>query len=131
MSKKEKISFIVLLAFTIYFGGTLISYFKFEDPSFGVTEILLIIALVISWGQFFTWRSRTELKEDEMGTQIIRNSTYISHHIIFGALLVLWVIDLFFINHGKNYTLFIALCIAYLVNPIMQFIQVKNICREV
>ncbi|MFF5996103.1 hypothetical protein AAGS61_15325 [Lysinibacillus sp. KU-BSD001] len=126
MSKKEMGGFLCLLAITIYFGGTLISYIKFENPSFGTPEILLIIALVISWGQFFTWHTRKELQKDEMGKQIVKNSAYKSHHIIFGALLILWVIDFFFISYGKNYTLFIALCIAYITNPLMQFIQVKK-----
>ncbi|MGE7691359.1 hypothetical protein ACQKMI_19380 [Lysinibacillus sp. NPDC097214] len=126
MSKKEIVSFFVLFILTIYFGGTLVSYIYFEDFSYGVTEYLLIIALVVSWGQFFTWGTRQEVKKDEMGKQIIQKSSSISYHILFYTLLLLWVIDFFFIGNGNNYTLFIALCIAHLCNPIIQFFNLKR-----
>lgn len=126
MSKKAITSLIFLAAITIYFGGTLISYSIIEDATYGVTEILLMIAIVVAWGQFFTWHTRNEVKKDEMGKQIIRNSAYMSYHIVFAALLILWAVDFFFINRGVNYTLFIAVCIAYITYPIVQFIQVKK-----
>lgn len=126
MSKSEISSLIFLLVITIYFGGTLISYTRIEGATYGVTEILLIIGIVVAWGQFFTWHTRKEVKKDEMGKQIIQKSAYVSYHIVFVALLILWVIDYFFINNGVNYTLFIALCIAYLTYPLVQFIQAKK-----
>jgi len=126
MNKKEIIGFVFLLAITIYFGGTLASYLVIEGATYGFTEILLIVALLVCWGQFFTWQTRKEVKKDELGKMIIRNSAYMSHHIVFGALLFLWIIDFFFINQGQNYTLFIALCIAYITNPIVQFVQIKR-----
>ncbi|MFF2177201.1 hypothetical protein ACFVT8_12135 [Lysinibacillus sp. NPDC058147] len=126
MSKKEIVSFLLLFILTIYFGGTLVSYIYFEDSSYDVTEYLLIIALLVAWGQFFTWRTRQEVKKDEMGKQIIQKSSSLSYQLVFYTLLLLWVIDFFFIGKGNNYTLFIALCIAHLTNPIIQFINVKR-----
>lgn len=126
MKKKEIISLIFLMMITIYFGGTLLSYLVIEDATYGVSEILLIVVIVVMWGQFFTWSSRAELQKDELGKQIKRNSASISHNIVFWVLLVLWVVDIFFISHGKNYLLCIALCIAFLTNPILQFILMKK-----
>ncbi|MFJ7732694.1 hypothetical protein ACIQXF_12440 [Lysinibacillus sp. NPDC097231] len=116
---------VFLILATVYLGGTLLSYVVIDEP-YGVTELLVIIAIVVAWGQFFTWGTREELQKDEMGKQIVRNSGYISYNVVFWALLILWVVDIFFINHGQNYTLFIAVCIASLTNPLLQFIHVKK-----
>lgn len=89
MSKKEIGSFLLLLILTIYFGGTLVSYIYFEDPSYDVTEYLLIIALLVAWGQFFVWRTRQDVKKEEMGKQIIQKSYSLSYQIIFYTLLLL------------------------------------------
>lgn len=126
MNKKELLSLVFLLGITVYFGGTLASYIVIENATYGVTELLLIIALLIAWGQFFTWHSRKEVQKDEMGKQIIRNSASISYQIVFVVLLILWIYDFFFVTKGANYTLFIALCVALITNPILQFIQVKK-----
>lgn len=126
MSKGGGVSLAILLIITIYFGGTLISYFKIEEASFGVTEYLLIIALVVMWTQFLTWRSRKEVQKDEMGKQIIQKSSSISYNILVYVLLALWVVDVFFISKGTNYTLFIAVCVAYITNPLIQYIQIKK-----
>ena len=76
---------------------------------------------------FFTWGTRKEVQKDEMGRQIIaKNSAYVSYYVVFYSLLILWVIDFFIINKGENYTLFIALCLAYITYPIIQFILVKR-----
>lgn len=127
MNKMEKLSFLFLLIITLYGGGSLISYIYFEDLTYDVTEYLLIIALTVAWGQFFTWGTRQGVKKDEMGIQIIQKSSSLSYQILFCTLLFLWVIDFFFIGKGTNYTLFIALCVAYITNPIIQFIKVKRI----
>ena len=126
MKTKELIGLILLIAITLYFGGTLLSYIVINDATYGVTEFLLIIALVVAWGQAFTWGTRKEVQKDEMGRQIIKNSASLSYYIVFFSLLILWITDFFFINKGENYTLFIALCLAYLTHPIIQFILVKR-----
>lgn len=126
MKKSQLFSLIFLVLITLYFGGTLASYSLIEGATYGVTEILLIIALVASWGQFFTWGTRAEVQKDEMGKEIIKRSAHMSYHIVFAALLVLWVVDFFFLSKGENYTLFIALCIAYITYPIIQFVLVKR-----
>lgn len=125
MKAKDIIGLIFLIAITLYFGGILVSFFKSGD-SYGVTEFLLIIGLLVAWGEILTWRTRREVQKDEMGKTIIKNSSNISYYVVFISLLILWIIDLFFINKGENYTLFIALCIAYIIKPIIQFILVKK-----
>lgn len=126
MSKKEVVGLILMLAVTLYFGATLVSYVKIENAEFGVSEILLIISIVVGWVQFFTWHARKDVKKDELGKKIIRDSAYLSHQIVFGSLFVLWIIDFFFINKGQNFTLFIALAISYITYPIVQFVHVKK-----
>lgn len=126
MSKKEVVGLILMLAITLYFGATLVSYVKIENAEFGVSEILLIIAIVVGWAQFFSWHARKDLKKDELGKKIIRDSAYLSHQIVFGSLFVLWIIDFFFINKGQNFTLFIALAISYITYPIVQLVHVKK-----
>ena len=126
MRKRDLVGLVFLIAITLYFGGTLLSYLVIDEATYGVTEFLLIIALVVAWGQFFTWGTRKEVQKDEMGKQIIRNSAYVSYYVVFFFLLILWVIDFFFINKGTNYTLFIALCIPYITYPIVQFVLVKR-----
>src|SRR4051794_35929098 len=125
MKTKDIIGLIILIVITLYFGGTLLSYFR-TGEAYGVTEFLLIIALLVAWGGFFTWGIRREVQKDEMGKNIIKRSTYISYNVVFISLLILWVIDFVFISKGENYTLFIALCIAYITNPLIQFILVKR-----
>lgn len=125
LKTKDIIGLIFLIAITLYFGGTLLTYFR-TGESFGVTEILLIIGLLVVWGETFTWRTRREVQKDEMGKTIIKNSSNISYYVVFISLLILWIIDFFFINKGENYTLFIALCIAYITKPIIQFFLVKK-----
>jgi len=125
LKAKDIICFTLLIIFTLYFGTTLLSYFKSGD-SYGTTEYLLILGLLVAWGEIFTWRTRSDVQKDEMGQKIIKNSSSLSYYIVFISLLILWVIDLFFINKGQNFTLFIALCIAYITKPIIQFILVKK-----
>ncbi|MCZ8534787.1 hypothetical protein [Psychrobacillus psychrodurans] len=126
MSKKEVVSLILMLIVTLYFGATLISYVVMPNAEFGVTEILLIIAIVVGWAQFFTWHARKDVKKDELGKKIVRESAYLSHQIVFGSLLLLWIIDFFFINKGQNFALFIALAISYITFPIVQSVHVKK-----
>lgn len=47
---------IILIVITLYFGGTLLSYFRTGD-AYGVTEFLLMIALLVAWGGFFKERT--------------------------------------------------------------------------
>ncbi len=126
MRKKELVGLLFLIAITLYFGGTLLSYIVIDGATYGLTEFLLIIALVVAWGQFFTWGTRKEVQKDEMGKQIIKSSAYVSYYVVFYSLLILWVIDFFFISKGENYILFIALCLAYITYPIIQFVLVKR-----
>lgn len=125
MKTRDIIGLIFLIAITFYFGGTLLSYFRTGD-SYGVTEFLLIIALLVAWGEFFTWGTRREVQKDEMGKAIIKNSSNISYYVVVTSLLILWIIDFFYLSKGENYTLFIALCIAYISKPIIQFFLVKR-----
>ncbi|WP_445491724.1 VanZ family protein [Niallia sp. 03133] len=57
--------------------------------------------------------NRRKVQKGEMGKQIVRNSAHLSYYFVLIILFILWIIDVFFICSGKNYTLFIALCIAY------------------
>lgn len=125
MKTKDIFGLIFLIIITLYFGGTLLSYFV-TGETYGVTEFLLIIALLVAWGGFITWGTRREVRKDEMGKSIINKSAYISNNIVFISLLILWLLDFFFLSKGDNYTLFIALCIAYITNPIIQFVLVKS-----
>ncbi len=122
---KEIIGLLFLIGITVYFGGTFLSYFKTGD-SFGIPEIFLIIALLVAWGELFTWGTRKEVQKDEMGRAIIKNSANVSYYVVLISLFVLWIIDFFFISKGENYTLFIAVCIAYITKPIIQFLLVKK-----
>ncbi|MBJ7570323.1 hypothetical protein JG789_03715 [Bacillus halotolerans] len=126
MRKIEVFSLLFLIIISLYFGGTLLSYFKIDGATFDVTEWFLLISLLVAWGQFFTWRTRNEVKKDEMGKQILKKSAQLSYNIVIITLFILWIIDFFFINNGKNYTLFIALCIAYITYPLIQFVLVKK-----
>ncbi|MGV2942552.1 hypothetical protein AB5I83_23620 [Mesobacillus sp. LC4] len=126
MSKKDLVGLLFLIAITMFFGGTLLSYIVIDGATYGVTEFLLIIALVVAWGQFFTWGTRKEVQRDEMGKQIIKSSAYVSYYVVFYSLLILWVVDFFFISKGGNFLLFIALCLAYITYPIIQFVLVKR-----
>jgi hypothetical protein len=51
MKTKDIIGLIILIVITLYFGGTLLSYFR-TGEAYGVTEFLLIIALLVAWGDF-------------------------------------------------------------------------------
>lgn len=126
MRKIEVFSLLFLIIISLYFGGTLLSYFKIDGATFGVTEWFLLISLLVAWGQFFTWRTRNEVKKDEMGKQILKKSAQVSYNIVIITLFILWIIDFFFINNGKNYTLFMALCIAYITYPLIQFVLIKK-----
>ncbi|MEN8698127.1 MULTISPECIES: hypothetical protein [Bacillus] len=126
MKGKEIAALVFLIAATLYFGGTFISYIKIEDASIGSAELLVIIALMTGWVQFMTWGARKEVQKDEMGRQIIKNSARISYYVVIAALLLLWIIDFFLVSRGENYTLFIALCIAYITYPIIQYVLVKR-----
>jgi hypothetical protein len=126
MKGKEIAALVFLIAATLYFGGTFISYMKIEDASIGSAELLVIIALLTGWVQFMTWGARKEVQKDEMGRQIIKNSARISYYVVIAALLLLWIIDFFLVSKGENYTLFIALCIAYITYPIIQYVLVKR-----
>lgn len=86
----------------------------------------MIIALLVAWVEIFTWGVRREVQKDEMGKSIIKRSAYLSYNVVFISLLILWVLDFFFISKSVNFTLFIALCIAYITNPIIQFVLVKK-----
>ncbi|WP_163971125.1 hypothetical protein [Oceanobacillus halotolerans] len=126
MTKKDIVGLVFLIVITLYFGGTLLSYFVIDGATYDVTEFLLIIALLVAWGQVFTWGTRREVQKDEMGKTIMKSSAHVSYNVVLFSLLTLWVIDFFFISKGENYTLFIALCIAYITQPIIQFILVKR-----
>jgi hypothetical protein len=126
MKGKEIAALVFLIAATLYFGGTFISYIKIDEASIGSAELLVIIALLIGWVQFITWGTRKEVQKDEMGRQIIKDSARVSYYIVLTALLLLWIIDFFLVSKGNNYTLFIALCIAYITYPIIQYVLVKR-----
>ncbi|MGD6876318.1 hypothetical protein [Bacillus infantis] len=126
MKGKEIAVLVFLIAATIYFGGTFISYIKIDDASIGATELFVIIALLTGWVQFITWGTRKEVQKDEMGRQIIKNSARISYYVVLAALLLLWIADVFLVANGENYTLFIALCIAYITYPVIQYVLVKR-----
>ncbi|MFJ8063625.1 hypothetical protein ACIQYS_03210 [Psychrobacillus sp. NPDC096426] len=126
MRRKDIIGLLFLIVITLYFGGTLLSYIKVDGATYGMSELLLIIALLVAWGQFFTWGTRREVQRDEMGKQIIKNSAHISYYVVITTLLLIWIIDFFFISRGENYTLFIALCIAYITYPLIQFVLMKR-----
>lgn len=125
MKTKELIGLIALIGITLYFGGTLISYFKTGD-TFGIVEYLLIAGLLVAWIELITWGSRKEVKRDEMGKEILKSSHQLSYRILFIALFILWMIDYLVLNNRENYLFFIALCLAYLTNPVVQFILVKK-----
>jgi hypothetical protein len=126
MKGKEIAALVFLIAATLYFGGTFISYIKIDEASIGSAELLVIIALLVGWGQFITWGTRKEVQKDEMGRQIIKDSARVSYYVVLAALLLLWIIDFFLVSKGENYTLFIALCIAYITYPIIQYMLVKR-----
>jgi hypothetical protein len=126
MKGKEIAALVFLIAATLYFGGTFISYIKIDEASIGSAELLVIIALLIGWVQFITWGTRKEVQKDEMGRQIIKDSARVSYYVVLTALLLLWIIDFFLVSKGNNYTLFIALCIAYITYPIIQYVLVKR-----
>lgn len=125
MKTKELIGLIALIGITLYFGGTLISYLKTGD-TFGIVEYLLIAGLLVAWIELITWGSRKEVKRDEMGKEILKSSHQLSYRILFIALFILWMIDYLVLNNRENYLFFIALCLAYLTNPVVQFILVKK-----
>lgn len=125
MKTKELIGLIALIGITLYFGGTLISYLKTGD-TFGIVEYLLIAGLLVAWIEVITWGSRNEVKRDEMGKEILKSSHQLSYRILFIALFILWMIDYLVLNNRENYLFFIALCLAYLTNPVVQFILVKK-----
>ena len=125
MKKKDIIWLVVLTGITLYIGITLLSYFRIGD-TFGIPEYLVIIGLVIAWGELITWGSRREVQKDEMGKEIIKKSNNISYNILFISLLIIWIIDYLFIGNEQNYPLFLAMCLAYIINPVVQFILVKK-----
>src|SRR5690554_4512967 len=125
MKTKELIGLIALIGITLYFGGTLISYFKTGD-TFGIVEYLLIAGLLVAWIELITWGSRKEVKRDEMGKEILKSSHQLSYRILFVALFILWIIDYMLLDNRENYLFFIALCLSYLINPIVQFVLVRK-----
>ena len=125
MKTKEIIGIVVLVGATLYFGGTLLSYFRTGD-TFGIVEYLLIAGLLVAWIEMITWGSRNEVRRDEMGKEILKSSHQLSYRILFVALFILWIIDYMLLDNRENYLFFTAMCLAYLINPIVQFILVKK-----
>lgn len=89
----------------------------------GITDVLIFVLILLSWLQFFTWGD-PKVQKDELGKSVSNTSAKLSYFILTGSIFVLWVIDRITFareNEFGNVSLFIALCFAVMLFPIIQF----------
>ncbi|WHY85908.1 hypothetical protein QNH39_25585 [Neobacillus novalis] len=106
--------FLVTMYITDYMNGLKI----------GISDVVVFVLLLSSWLHFFTWGSDPKVQKDELGKNISNTSAKLSYFILTGSLFMLWVIDrITFVrkNEYGNVSLFIALCLAMMLFPIIQF----------
>ncbi|WP_404452149.1 hypothetical protein LG329_17620 [Virgibacillus necropolis] len=95
----------------------------------GITDVMIFVLLLTSWFQFFTWGSDKKVQKDELGKKVANNSAKLSYHILTGSLFIVWIIDrIVFVrkNEFGNVSLFIALCLATILFPIIQFFSARK-----
>ncbi|WP_033542958.1 hypothetical protein [Planococcus sp. CAU13] len=111
--------FLVAMYVTDYMNGMEI----------GITDVLVFLLLLSSWFQFFTWGSDPKVQKDEMGKSIFNTSAKLSYFILTGSIFTLWVVDrMTSADTGEfgNLYLFIALCFAVMLFPIIQFFVARK-----
>lgn len=125
MKKRTKlISGLFLLVVTVFMVAMYVTtYMTGGKP--GITDFMVFVLLLTSWFQFFTWGGDAKAQKDELGQRVSDTSAKLSYFILTGSLFVLWIIDrMVFVrkNEFGNVTLFVALCLAMLLYPVIQFI---------
>lgn len=124
MKKSTKlISGIFLFSVTLFLVSMYITDYM-NGFEIRITDVVVFVLLLSSWFQFFTWGSDTKVQKDELGKNISNTSAKLSYFILTGSLFILWVIDrITFVrkNEFGNVSLFIALCLAITIFPIIQF----------
>ncbi|MDG5471442.1 hypothetical protein P6709_06760 [Jeotgalibacillus sp. ET6] len=106
--------FLITMYITDYMNGLKI----------GLTDVFVFVLLLASWFQFMTWGSDPKVQKDELGKNVSTTSAKLSYFILTGCLFILWIIDrVSFVSNNEfgNVPLFIALCFAVMLFPVIQF----------
>lgn len=129
MNKKANIlTAIFLVASTLFLLVMYVTDYM-NGVGIGLTGVMVIVLLVMSWLQFLTWGSDTKVQKDELGEKIAMISARLSYFILTGSLFLLWIVDrIVFIRRNEfgNETLFAALCLAIVLFPVTQFFTARK-----
>lgn len=129
MKKNTKlISGFFLLTVTIFLSSMYITDYM-NGMNIRITDVIVLLLILSTWFQFFTWGSDSKVQKDELGKSISSTSAKLSYFILTGSIFILWVIDRISLertNEFGNISLFIALCFAVMLYPITQFFIAKK-----
>lgn len=129
MKKNTKlISGFFLLTVTIFLSLMYITDYM-NGMNIRITDVIVLLLILSTWFQFFTWGSDSKVQKDELGKSISSTSAKLSYFILTGSIFILWVIDRISFertNEFGNISLFIALCFAVMLYPITQFFIAKK-----
>lgn len=129
MNKKLNILTAIFLAASTLFLLVMYVTDYMNGVEIGLTGVMVIVLLVMSWLQFLTWGSDTKVQKDELGEKIAMISARLSYYTLTGILFLLWIIDrIVFVRRNEfgNETLFAALCLSIVLFPVIQFFTARK-----
>jgi len=117
----------VLLGFVVY---AIFIWSDLQSGQFLTKGSLLMLAILIGGGiQLYTWRNDERAKKDERGKHIVQQSSVWGYRIMTVALFILWFMDRRMYhseNEFGNPFLFVALCLALILLPMLQLITSRR-----
>lgn len=129
MKKNTKlISGFFLLTVTIFLSSMYVTDYM-NGMNIRITDVIVLLLILSTWFQFFTWGADSKVQKDELGKSISSTSAKLSYFILTGSIFILWVIERISLertNEFGNISLFIALCFAVMLYPITQFFIAKK-----
>ncbi|ULL13265.1 hypothetical protein DVH26_01480 [Paenibacillus sp. H1-7] len=119
---------VVIGAFLIYMGIRTWTKYSTGEPV-TTSDLISIPILLMALMQLITWGLDSKAQRDEMGRQISAKSANISYYMMVVALFLLWIVDrIVFVRKDDlgNVTLFIALCLSLVLQPIVEFFLARR-----
>lgn len=126
--KKKFLAGVFLGCVTLFLIAMYVTVYL-NEVQFELTDVVVFVLLLTSWFHFFTWGADTKVLKDELGRVVSNKSASISYHVLTTALFVLWILDrILFVrkNEFGNEMLFVALCFALVIYPLIQLIVSKK-----